>query len=64
MSVLVDSGVLIDVSRGRDVDLVSRWIELSRSDVEERPGEEGDGALRRQGSGAEPGGGTGEDHKP
>jgi hypothetical protein len=33
MSVLVDTGVLIEVSRGRDADLVSRWIELSRSDV-------------------------------
>jgi len=33
MSVLVDSGILIEVSRGRDADLVSRWIELSRSDV-------------------------------
>jgi hypothetical protein len=33
MSVLVDSDVLIEVSRGRDVDLVSRWLELSRSDV-------------------------------
>jgi hypothetical protein len=33
MSVLVDSDVLIEVTRGRDADLVSRWIELSRSDV-------------------------------
>jgi hypothetical protein len=33
MSVLVDSDILIEVSRGRDMDLVSRWTELSRSDV-------------------------------
>jgi hypothetical protein len=33
MSVLVDSDVLIEVSRGRDADLVSRWVQLSRSDV-------------------------------
>ena len=33
MSVLVDSDILIEVSRGRDTDLVSRWTELSRSDV-------------------------------
>jgi predicted nucleic acid-binding protein len=33
MSVLVDSDILIEVSRGRDADLVSRWIELGRSGV-------------------------------
>src|ERR1035438_7225385 len=33
MSVLVDSDILIELSRGRDTDLVSRWTELSRSDV-------------------------------
>ncbi len=33
MSVLVDSDILIEVSRGRDADFVSRWIELGRSDV-------------------------------
>jgi hypothetical protein len=33
MSVLVDSDILIDVSRGRDTELVSRWTALSRSDV-------------------------------
>jgi predicted nucleic acid-binding protein len=33
MSVLVDSDVLIEVSRGRDAGLVSRWIALGRSDV-------------------------------
>src|SRR5947207_208542 len=33
MSVLVDSDILIEVSRGRDAGLVSRWTELSRSDV-------------------------------
>ena len=32
MSVLVDSDILIEVSRGRDADLVSRWIELGRRD--------------------------------
>jgi predicted nucleic acid-binding protein len=30
--VFVDSDVLIEVSRGRDEDLVSRWLSLSRSD--------------------------------
>jgi predicted nucleic acid-binding protein len=34
MSVLVDSDILIEVSRGRDSDLVSRWTGLSRSDVD------------------------------
>jgi predicted nucleic acid-binding protein len=33
MSVLVDSDILIEVSRGRDADLISRWIELSRGEV-------------------------------
>src|ERR1039458_5226377 len=33
MSVLIDSDILIEVSRARDTDLVSRWTELSRSDV-------------------------------
>jgi hypothetical protein len=33
MSVLVDSDILIEVSRGRDAELVSRWTALSRSDV-------------------------------
>ncbi len=32
MSVLVDSDILIEVSRRKDSDLISRWIELSRSD--------------------------------
>lgn len=32
MSVFIDSDVLIEVSRGRDKDLVSRWLSLSRSD--------------------------------
>jgi predicted nucleic acid-binding protein len=31
MSVLVDSDILIEVSRGKDTELVSRWTELSRS---------------------------------
>ncbi len=33
MSVLVDSDILIEVSRGRDAELISRWVELSRSEV-------------------------------
>ena len=33
MSVLVDSDILIEASRGKDAELVSRWTELSRSDV-------------------------------
>ncbi|MGA3095042.1 MAG: type II toxin-antitoxin system VapC family toxin [Bryobacteraceae bacterium] len=33
MSVLVDSDILIEASRGRDAELISRWIELSGSDV-------------------------------
>ena len=32
MTVLVDSDVLIEVSRGRDQAIVKRWIELSQSD--------------------------------
>src|SRR5580704_9806918 len=32
MSVLVDSDILIEVSRGRNTDLVSQWIELGRRD--------------------------------
>jgi predicted nucleic acid-binding protein len=31
MTVLVDSDILIEVSRGRRPDIVSRWLELSRS---------------------------------
>jgi predicted nucleic acid-binding protein len=33
MSVLVDSDILIEASRGRDAELISRWTELSGSDV-------------------------------
>src|SRR4051812_21118460 len=33
MTVLVDSDILIEVSRGKDADIVSRWIELSKSDA-------------------------------
>ncbi len=33
MTVLVDSDILIEVSRGRDAAVVSRWIELSNSDA-------------------------------
>ena len=32
MTVLVDSDILIDVTRGRDEVVVSQWIELSRSE--------------------------------
>jgi predicted nucleic acid-binding protein len=32
-AVLVDSDILIEVSRGRNADIVSRWIDLSNSDV-------------------------------
>jgi predicted nucleic acid-binding protein len=31
MTVLVDSDILIEVSRGRDTEIVSRWLELSNS---------------------------------
>lgn len=31
-SVLVDSDILIEVSRGRNADIVARWIALSNSD--------------------------------
>ncbi len=33
MTILVDSDILIEVSRARDVALVSQWIELSTSDA-------------------------------
>jgi hypothetical protein len=33
MTVLIDSDILIEVSRGRNIDVVSRWIELSSSDA-------------------------------
>ncbi|MGD0361967.1 MAG: type II toxin-antitoxin system VapC family toxin [Bryobacteraceae bacterium] len=33
MTVLIDSDILIEVSRGRNRALVSRWIELSTSDA-------------------------------
>ncbi len=32
MTVLVDSDILIEVSRGRDQEILSRWSELSQSD--------------------------------
>jgi predicted nucleic acid-binding protein len=32
MTVLVDSDILIEVSRGRNAEIVSRWLELSKSD--------------------------------
>jgi predicted nucleic acid-binding protein len=31
-SVLVDSDILIEVSRGRNADIIARWIDLSNSD--------------------------------
>ena len=34
MTVLVDSDILIEVSRGRDAAIVSRWMELSHSDAD------------------------------
>jgi predicted nucleic acid-binding protein len=33
MTVLVDSDILIEVSRGRNADIVSKWIELSNSEA-------------------------------
>ena len=33
MTVLIDSDILIEVSRGRDTALVSRWMELGASDA-------------------------------
>ncbi len=33
MTVLVDSDILVEVSRGRNVDVVSQWMELSNSDA-------------------------------
>jgi predicted nucleic acid-binding protein len=32
-TVLVDSDILIEVSRGRNAEIVSGWIELSNSDA-------------------------------
>jgi hypothetical protein len=32
LTVLIDSGVLIEVSRGRDKSILSKWTDLSRSD--------------------------------
>jgi predicted nucleic acid-binding protein len=33
MKILVDSDILIDVSRGRDAAIVERWTELAQSDA-------------------------------
>ena len=33
MTVLVDSDILIEVSRGRNADIVTKWIDLSNSDA-------------------------------
>lgn len=33
MNVLIDSDILIEVSRGRNAAVVSRWLELGRSDA-------------------------------
>jgi hypothetical protein len=37
MTVLVDSDILIGVSRGKDALLVAKWLDLSRSDALIRP---------------------------
>lgn len=34
MTVLVDSDILIEVARGRNADILSRWIELSTADAD------------------------------
>ena len=33
MTVLVDSDILIEVSRGRNADIVAKWVNLSNSDA-------------------------------
>ena len=33
MTVLVDSDILIEVSRGRNADIVSKWMDLSNTDA-------------------------------
>ena len=33
MTILVDSDILIEVSRGRNPDVLGRWLELSNADV-------------------------------
>lgn len=33
MTVLVDSDILIEVSRGRNQEIVSKWLDLSKSDA-------------------------------
>ena len=33
MTVLVDSDILIEVSRGRNAEIVSQWLDLSKSDA-------------------------------
>jgi predicted nucleic acid-binding protein len=33
MTVLVDSDILIEVSRGKNTGIVSKWIDLSNSDA-------------------------------
>ena len=33
MTVLVDSDILIEVSRGRNAEIVSQWLDLSQSDA-------------------------------
>lgn len=33
MIILIDSDILIEISRGRNQDVVSRWLELSQSDA-------------------------------
>jgi predicted nucleic acid-binding protein len=33
MTVLVDSDILIEVSRGRNAEIVSKWLDLGKSDA-------------------------------
>jgi predicted nucleic acid-binding protein len=33
MTILVDSDILIEVSRGRNVDIISHWLQLSKSEA-------------------------------
>ncbi len=33
MTVLVDSDILIEVARGKNAEIVSKWIDLSNSDA-------------------------------
>jgi hypothetical protein len=37
MTVLIDSDILIEVSRGRNRAVISRWMELGAATLERRP---------------------------